>query len=107
MQKRRSGWILLVCAVAVILFGGPLASHLLDRLFLPWAFANDEHPALVGSWVGSATTATGRSQGVLPALQLPEPANSRIARPQGLESPSGAPRVQDTRDRVTIRETTP
>jgi hypothetical protein len=72
MKRRSHGFatlILLIVGAAIAL----LASRLYDRLFAPWAFERAGQPALVGSWVGSLTTATGRQRGVHLEILLPEP----------------------------------
>lgn len=73
MKKRASGFIRLILVIAAIAAAAFLPAPLLDRLFLPWAFARADRPALTGSWVGSLTTATGRPRGVVFELRLPEP----------------------------------
>lgn len=80
MKKQPSKSVALIIVVVLILAIAFLSGPLLDRLFLPWAFASADHPALPGTWVGTLTTATGRKHGVFLTMYLPEPTNRRGTR---------------------------
>jgi hypothetical protein len=73
MKKRANTFIRLILIVSALVAVAILPAPLLDRLFLPWAFARADRPALTGTWVGSLATATGRPRGVVFELRLPEP----------------------------------
>jgi hypothetical protein len=89
MKKRPSSFISLIILIAVVLGVALLAGPLLDRLFLPWAFGSDGHPALTDTWVGTLTTATGRQQGVVLEMYLPEPRGRRGLRRDWRNDPYG------------------
>jgi hypothetical protein len=89
MKKQPSKSIALIIAIGIILAIAFLASPLLDRLFLPWAFESADHPALPGTWVGTLTTATGGQRGVLLEMYLPEPKGRRGLRRDWRNDPYG------------------
>jgi hypothetical protein len=89
MKKRPSSFVSLIILIAIMLGVTFLSGPLLDRLFLPWAFGSDGHPALPGTWVGTLTTATGRQQGVVLAMYLPVPKGRRGLRRDWRSDPYG------------------
>ncbi len=64
--------VLLVAIAAMILFrnGMELFWTRVDQRRFPWAYTDSGRPALVGTWVGSLTTATGAKRGMLLDLRL-------------------------------------
>jgi hypothetical protein len=89
MKKRSSGCIGTILGLAIAIAIGLLSAPLLDRLFLPWAFAHTDRPALTGTWVGSLRTATGHPYGALLELWLPEPKGEEGLVRDWLNAPNG------------------
>jgi len=71
--RTRLGWgVLLAAIAAMIVFGYGMEAFWtrVDQHRFPWAYADAGHPALVGTWVGSLTTAAGAKRGMLLDLHL-------------------------------------
>lgn len=89
MKRQPFKFIATVIVFGLILAIAFLSGPLLDRLFLPWAFANASRPALPGAWVGTLTTATGGRRGVVLEMYLPEPKGRRGLRRDWRTAPYG------------------
>lgn len=89
MKRQPSKLIATVIVFGFILAIAFLSGPLLDRLFLPWAFASADHLALPGVWVGTLTTSTGGHRGVVLEMYLPEPKGRRGLRRDWRTAPYG------------------
>ena len=75
-RKPRSGWLLSLVLLVIVLSGTTLFTYAHERLAARWAFGIDGHAPLTGDWVGQLITATGRARVVHVELAIAE-ANSR------------------------------
>ena len=72
-MKRKSGcgsWGIAIGLVAAVTIGLSAIGNRIDRMRFPWGYADSGRPPLVGTWVGSVTTGSGKHLAMLLDMQL-------------------------------------
>jgi hypothetical protein len=72
-MKKKSGcasWVLALALVAAVTLGLDVVGRVVDRWRFPWAYAESGNPTLTGTWVGQATTGSGKRVGMFLDIQM-------------------------------------
>ena len=72
-MKKKSGcasWVLALAIVVGVTLGLEVIGKRVDMWRFPWAYAESGRPTLTGTWVGQATTGSGKRLGVFLDIQM-------------------------------------
>ena len=72
-MRKKSGcasWVLALALVAGVTLGLDFVGKRVDMWRFPWAYAESGQPTLTGTWVGQATTGSGKRVGLFLDIQM-------------------------------------
>jgi hypothetical protein len=72
-MRKKSGcasWVLALALVLGVSLGLEFVGKAVDRWRFPWAYAESGKPTLTGTWVGQATTGSGKRVGMFLDIQM-------------------------------------